>query len=194
MQYEIIYKRVKHGYVRINREWVLQITIPKLLQHNQKFKNELIQKAEVLWDRYQKKQKLHTRDEEFVTLFGEKIPRQEIFGAKRYSNATENKKLKKILLEYVTEFCDLYAEQLGSSYKNITIRQLKAKRWSCSHDQRIVFSLQLLHLPTKFIQYVVAHEICHLKVKNHSAQFRQEVSKIYPSYKDIRKQMRDFVL
>ncbi len=194
MKYTIVYKKVRHGYVRINNDGRLQITIPTSLQNNKKFEQNLLEKAKLLRSRYQQKQQMHTEDSNSITLFGEKVSRTEIFGTKKYSQATETKKLKQILFDYVEVCCDQYAKQICFDYKDITIKKLKARRGSCSYDQRLVFNLQLLHLPTACIKYVAAHEICHLKVKNHSAKFWKEVELIFPTYKQVRKQMRNFIL
>jgi predicted metal-dependent hydrolase len=60
---------------------------------------------------------------------------------------------------------DHYSALLGKSYKELSIRKTSSKRWSCTHDQKVCLNLSLVHLPTKYIIYVIIHEVCHLKVK-----------------------------
>ena len=61
-------------------------------------------------------------------------------------------------------------------YKRISIRN-QATRWSsCSQNGNLSFNCRLLFLPQKIVEYVVAHEICHLKEMNHSAGFWKLVS------------------
>jgi hypothetical protein len=55
-------------------------------------------------------------------------------------------------------------------------------------------NLQLIHLSQKYIQYVAAHECAHLVQKNHSDKFWKVVESLYPKYKEIRKEMRKFIL
>jgi predicted metal-dependent hydrolase len=49
-------------------------------------------------------------------------------------------------------------------------------------------------LPQKYIQYVAAHECAHLVQKNHSDKFWKVVESLYPKYKEVRKEMRKFIL
>ena len=71
---------------------------------------------------------------------------------------------------------------------------MKARRGSCSSRQDIVLNLQLIHLPQKYIQYVCAHECAHLVQKNHSKKFRAVVESLYPRYKEVRKEMKNFII
>ncbi|MBU0626840.1 M48 family metallopeptidase [Patescibacteria group bacterium] len=52
----------------------------------------------------------------------------------------------------------------------------------------------MIHLPTQFIRYVIIHEVCHLKYKNHGKSFWELVEKIYPNHKQIKKELRNFVI
>ncbi|NOZ44795.1 MAG: M48 family metallopeptidase [bacterium] len=74
------------------------------------------------------------------------------------------------------------------------IKKVRSKRGSCSHDQKLVFNQELVHLPTKFIHYVVVHEVCHLKEKNHSSAFRSLLQSFLPDYKILRKELKNFSL
>ena len=218
---KITYKNIRHGYARIDKDWQLQITIPSKLKNNEWFKNILLEKGEKLLARYQKKTHILTSDNNFVLLFGEQIAINDIYkeegdretewrqGDKQSPSLQKNlqvskkipkspKKspslLKEILQEYVTPILDHYSEKLGIKYRNLTIRKTSSKRWSCTHDQNISLNLSLVHLPTKFIKYVIIHECCHLKIKNHSKKFRALVESFCPEYKNIRNEMRKMVL
>ncbi|MBR3770328.1 MAG: M48 family metallopeptidase [Lachnospiraceae bacterium] len=83
-----------------------------------------------------------------------------------------------------------FAGQMGERYKNITIKNQK-KRWgSCSSDRNLNFNWRLMMMPEEIIDYVVVHELCHLKQMNHSKVFWDEVEKVLPDYK-IRKKWLD---
>jgi predicted metal-dependent hydrolase len=86
-----------------------------------------------------------------------------------------NKAIKNILLEYISPLVDEFSSKLGYKYNKISVRKAKSKRGSCSFDQKLMFNINLLHLSTKYVRYVVVHEVCHLKHKNHSKEFRAEV-------------------
>ena len=190
MEPTITYKSVRNGYARINTKGNLEITIPRFLKHDEKFKENLLQRGRKLQENYLKKEKIQTVNEGLTTLFGEPIAISEL---------TPNPKklpqeLKNILEEYARPLMDHHSSLLGKQYKQLSIRKSTAKRWSCTHDQKISLNLSLVHLPTKYIIYVIIHEVCHLKVKNHSARFWLEVEKLCPQYKQIRKEMKNFVL
>jgi predicted metal-dependent hydrolase len=102
--------------------------------------------------------------------------------------------LKDILEDYATPIFDLYSKKLWISYKSIIFRKTTSKRGSCTHDQKFSLNLDLIHLPTKYIKYVIIHEVCHLKEKNHSKKFRALVENFCPNYKETKKELRKFVI
>jgi len=80
-----------------------------------------------------------------------------------------------------------WAEQMGESYGNITIKNQK-KRWgSCSSARNLNFNWRLIMMPEEVIDYVVVHELCHLRQMNHSKEFWREVEKVLPDYKTRKK-------
>ena len=84
-----------------------------------------------------------------------------------------------------------FAGQMGERYKNITIKNQK-KRWgSCSSDRNLNFNWRLIMMPEEITDYVVVHELCHLKQMNHSKAFWDEVEKVLPDYKMRKKWLEE---
>ncbi|MBP3273997.1 MAG: M48 family metallopeptidase [Butyrivibrio sp.] len=84
-----------------------------------------------------------------------------------------------------------YADLMGVTYGRITIRMQKSRWGSCSGKGNLNFNCFLMRTPDEIIDYVVVHELCHLKEMNHSPLFWAEVEKILPDYKERRKWLKD---
>ena len=63
------------------------------------------------------------------------------------------------------------AEQHGVKYKRLSIRSSRTCWGSCSADNSINLSLHLMHLPDHLIDYIILHELCHTRHKNHGPAF-----------------------
>lgn len=99
-------------------------------------------------------------------LFGERIP---LVDFPQFQNEKERASFfKQELFDYAYPILQTYARKLGFHDIPLSIRKVKSKRGSCTYDNRIMLNLSLVHLSTKLIQYVIIHEVCHLKEKNHS--------------------------
>ena len=193
--HEIVYKNTRNAYARINRHGVVVFTIPKFKKNDEEFLTEFLQRWAKLYQRYSKREKLQSTTDDELSIFWEKLSWSDFFdNDKSHSKATKEKKLKEILLEYSKEWIDNFSDQLWVPYKSLSIRKMRARRWQCSSKQDIVLNLQLVHLPQKYIQYVAAHECAHLVQKNHSDKFWKVVETLYPKYKEVRKEMRKFIL
>lgn len=80
-----------------------------------------------------------------------------------------------------------YADLLKVRPKKVRIKNIKYAWGSCSSNQNITISLQLAKKEEKIIEYVVLHELCHLKYMNHSKQFWDLVETYMPEHKTYRK-------
>jgi predicted metal-dependent hydrolase len=74
----------------------------------------------------------------------------------------------KMVLPAKVHFC---AEQFNFSVNRVFIKNLKSRWGSCSSVNNINLNLHLMRLPDHLIDYVVLHELCHTKEKNHGAGF-----------------------
>ena len=94
-------------------------------------------------------------------------------------------------LETIPRRVALYAEKIGVRYGRITIRAQKTRWGSCSAKGNLNFNRLLMLTPPEVLDGVVVHELCHLKVMNHSREFYREVEKVLPDYRDRQKWLRD---
>lgn len=76
------------------------------------------------------------------------------------------------------------------SPKKITIRNQKTRWGSCSRTGNLSFHYKMLSLPDYMRDYIVVHELCHLKELNHSRAFWHLVARAMPQHQAIRKTLR----
>jgi predicted metal-dependent hydrolase len=79
-------------------------------------------------------------------------------------------------------------------YRRISIRNQSSLWGSCTREGNLQFNYKLMYMPKRTIDYIVVHELCHLKEHNHSDRFWALVSKMIPDYKAIRKSLRQYVM
>lgn len=82
---------------------------------------------------------------------------------------------------------DYFSKIMGVEPKSIKITSAKSRYGSCSSQNTLNFSLYLMDKDERFIDYVVVHELAHIKHHNHSKQFYEFVEKFIPNYKEIEK-------
>ncbi|MDN5923702.1 MAG: M48 family metallopeptidase [Xanthomonadales bacterium] len=83
-----------------------------------------------------------------------------------------------------------YVEQLGLAPTAIQIKPLKSLWGSLDSRNRITLDLALALAPRAALRYVFVHELCHLRVRNHSARFWNKVAELMPDYQPQRDWLR----
>jgi len=84
-----------------------------------------------------------------------------------------------------------YAELLGFMPKSIIVKTYKARWGSCSTKGDISYNWKLILSPPHIIDYVVVHELCHMKELNHSPNYWKWVESILPDHKARRRWLRE---
>ena len=75
----------------------------------------------------------------------------------------------------------------------LVIRTMKRRWGSCSNKGIITLSTELIKLSDLFIEYVILHELCHLKHHNHGREYYRLLSEVFPDYKQVRKDLRRYI-
>lgn len=91
------------------------------------------------------------------------------------------------LKEYVSV---LNEQTYNYGIKDFQLKLLNSKWGHCTHDNIIMLNLKLLNADPEIMNYVIFHELAHIKVKNHSVTFWREVERFCPNYKVLRKALK----
>jgi predicted metal-dependent hydrolase len=86
---------------------------------------------------------------------------------------------------------DWMSIRMGINYGKASLRGQRTRWGSCSHKGNLSFNWKLVRSPEPVIEYVVVHELAHIREMNHSKDFWNLVSKYCPQYKVHRKWLRD---
>jgi predicted metal-dependent hydrolase len=99
--------------------------------------------------------------------------------------------IKKLARKDIPPRVEHFARVMGLNYGKVAIRAQRTRWGSCSAKGNLNFNCLLVLLPDEVRDYVVVHELAHLKEMNHSPRFWAEVGKVIPDYKLRRAQLRE---
>lgn len=85
----------------------------------------------------------------------------------------------------------IYAEKLGVTFKSFSLSSAMTQWGSCTADGKIRLNWRLMHFALPQIDYVIAHELSHLREMNHSARFWATVQSVFPEFETAKKALRD---
>jgi predicted metal-dependent hydrolase len=85
-------------------------------------------------------------------------------------------------------------ENQGFRYTKLIIKTMRSRWGSCSNRGVITLNTELIRLPDYLIEYVMIHELCHLKHHNHGNGFYNLLSELLPGWQLYRKELKQHVL
>ncbi len=166
----IVYSIKKRRYQRqinfiVHQDGSLVVTAPKIC--NKKFiKQEILKNKSWILEKIGDKNNCVTIDEVVVTYM---------------------KQLCKPIVEVkLLQFNSYY----NFKYNRLSIRHQKTRWGSCSSEGNLNFNCKLMCISDDLKDYVVVHELCHLKEMNHSKNFWALVEKTIPNYRELRTQLK----
>jgi len=119
---------------------------------------------------------------------------------------TDRDRIKKFLDEwYLSHAGKKFYERLEECYEKVKkygikhlpimgIRKMKTRWGSCTKKRKITLNSDLIKAPTHCIDYVITHELCHLKYHSHKKRFYGLLSRIMPDWKERKKRLEQIVL
>ena len=95
---------------------------------------------------------------------------------------------------FVEERLKILNQSYGFAYGAIGIRNQKTQWGSCSERRTLHFNYRILFLPPLLADYVIVHELCHVKELNHSQEFWNLVANSFPNFRAIKQVLRKYDL
>jgi predicted metal-dependent hydrolase len=105
-----------------------------------------------------------------------------ISGPREHFSRRVEDALKKIARDRISLLSLRMAARIGKRVQRISVRDTRSRWGSCSSTGNLSFSWRLIFAPRAVLEYVVAHEVAHLKHMNHSERFWNTVENICPNY------------
>jgi len=100
--------------------------------------------------------------------------------------------LKKEALAFLPKRIEELAKKYNFEFRKISVRDTKTRWGSCSSENNISLSIHLMRLPEHLIDYVLIHELCHIKEKNHGPNFWKLLDKYTGDAKKLALEMKNY--
>lgn len=113
---------------------------------------------------------------------------------RKLPETAEVAELRKQAKEYLPGRLAELAALYGFSYNQIRIKHNVSNWGSCSSKGNINLNLNLMRLPSELQDYVMLHELCHLKYMNHGKEFHALLESVCPNHRALRSKLRDYKL
>jgi hypothetical protein len=92
--------------------------------------------------------------------------------------------------EKLTERMKLLRKEVGVNVETFSLRDMRTKWGSCTSKGLITLNWRLIFAPTRIIDYVIVHELCHLLDLNHSRKFWAKVLRVCPDFDSSREWLK----
>lgn len=106
------------------------------------------------------------------------------------SSLQEYKRYRRAARELLARRVEYFSRLYGVRVRGITIRNQRSRWGSCSHSGTVSLNYRILFLQEKLADYVIVHEVCHLREMNHSKHFWSLVAQAVPEHRTLRKELR----
>ncbi len=214
IEYEVVKSRIKNVYIHV-RDGKVIVKAPIRIK-DKDIENVVEEKKKWIFEKLENLHKEEYKQGSKVLLLGKEYPLKIKFVKQNTSNiyiengkmvAEISKKDKKEYTKKIEELLDdvymkvaekevdmamqIVTRIVGIKPNKYRIRKLKTAWGTCTSNRNITINSSLMKYDRSVIQYVVLHEICHLKYMNHSDEFWNMVEKYMKNYKEIRKKLKN---
>lgn len=196
MDYKIsISRRAKRVSITVKRDGSCIVSVPfrrsVILQKLLVAKAESFVATKKQWietqrEKYKKLQEKIKRGRELRNGSSNAMEEEGVIDVSKISEKELKVRTMNIVMDRLAHFNAFYNFQ----YKDVRVKKVSSRWGSCSRRGNLNFSHRLALLHPDEIDYVVVHELCHLREFNHGPKFWKLVEQTIPNYKQIRKGMR----
>ena len=88
--------------------------------------------------------------------------------------------------------CYPKVQHLGLPYPQLAVREMRSRWGSCDPDDRITLNIKLILVPEELIDYVIYHELCHLREHHHGKAFYQLLDRVLPAWRERKRKLEEF--
>ncbi len=144
------------------------------------------------WVSYRQLDALLCEKKDWILKTWQSIPDPPVLTVREQNQiAALEKRYRRAAHEYIPARVAYFQQFTGGRYDKITIRDQKTRWGSCSSNGTLSFNYRLMLAPPKILDYVVVHELCHLKHMNHSPAFWQAVEDVLPDYRERKQWLKE---
>lgn len=114
-----------------------------------------------------------------------------IYVNEKFSQKEREDEIKRVLINWykqkalkiITNRIEKYLELIDFKPQEIKVRDQKIRWGSCTKDGKLIFNWRIIMAPISAIDYLIVHELCHMKEPTHSSKFWDIVESLIPKYK-----------
>lgn len=191
MKYNIEIKKKNIKSIRVSvKAGTLLVSAPKYVKEEDIYRmiEKNNDKIEKMLELEQNKLYQNSIKDNEIYLFGELI---NIEDAKKIKNENDLEKFyKKEFLDILPYLFEKYNKKTNLYQKEFKVRKMNARWGTCYPDRGLILlNLYLVKRPVIEIESVVLHELVHLKIRNHSKDFYEELELYMKDYKEITRRL-----
>lgn len=170
---------VINRFIQKNQDWVIQ--------HSQKIPVKKIfkkyKKLVILGDDYQLQFINTQRDSVIISTEDKNIYINISKDTNKHIKILLEKKLRPLALKLIKQELDSLKSKYNFSFNNVTVRNQSSRFGSCSSKGNLNFNWQIIFFPRDLFRHILLHELNHLRIKNHSSVFWNQLAVYDPNFK-----------